>query len=293
VLRVVGDVRGTSMVVTIASMKGGVGKTTIATMFAKFVAEQRGTPVTVVDMDPQRGATTLLLGSEHVRRATGPGTYEILASEQDNIPSTELFYQAVQQSPYDARIRVVPSNASLARLGPDTPRDLLRLALEVAPLQEDEAVIVDTGPEVTLCEMSIAAAELVFVPITMSHQTGLPTLNTLQAILFQERGIGGLIPTMIGNAKWHEERVDSWREALMNTVTLKQRGIDLLPSMPFSHAIPSGKWRWGKLPRRCLPALDAMYAKVFGEHALSEGDLDTDESEVEVEAGIPGGAASP
>jgi cellulose biosynthesis protein BcsQ len=280
------------MVVTIASMKGGVGKTTIATMFAKFVAEQRGTPVTVVDMDPQRGATTLLLGCEHVRKATGPGTYEILGSEQDNIPSTELFYQAVQQSPYDARIRVVPSDASLARLGPDTPRDLLRLALEVAPLQEDETVIVDTGPEVTLCEMSIAAADLVFVPITMSHQTGLPTLNTLQAVLLEGRGIGGLIPTMIGSAMWHEKRVDSWREALMNTVTLKRRGIDLLPSMPFSHAIPSGKWRWGKLPRRCLPALDAMYARVFGERTLNETGLDMDEREVEVEAGYPGGATS-
>lgn len=292
-MRVVGDVRSASVVVTIASMKGGVGKTTIATMFARFVAEQRGTPVTVVDMDPQRGATILLLGSEHVRKAAGPGTYEILASEQDSIPSTELFYQAVQESPYDARIRVVPSNASLARLGPDTPRDLLRLALEVAPLQENETVIVDTGPEVTLCEMSIAAAELVFLPITMSHQTGLPTLNTLQAILFEERDVGGLIPTMIGSARWHEERVDSWREALMNTVTLKRRGIDLLPSMPFSHAIPSGKWRWGKLPGRCLPALDAMYAKVFGRHALSETDLHADESDVEVEAGIGQGAPSP
>ncbi len=280
------------MVVTIASMKGGVGKTTIAAMFAKFVAERRGTPVTVVDMDPQRGATILLLGSEHVRHATGPGTYEILASEQESIPSTELFCQAVQASPYEPRIRVVPSDASLARLGPDTPRDLLRLALEVAPREADETVLIDTGPEVTLCEISIAAAELVFVPITMSHQTGWPTLNTLQAILLEGRGIGGLIPTLIGSARWHEERVDSWREALMNTVTLKRRGIDLLPSMPFSHAIPSGKWRWGKLPRRCLPALDAMHAKVFGERSLIETDVDTDESEVEVGAGIERGAVS-
>jgi cellulose biosynthesis protein BcsQ len=187
---------------------------------------------------------------------------------------------------------VVPSDASLVRLGPDTARDLLRLALEAAPRQEDETVVIDTGPEVTLCEISIAAADLVFVPITMSHQSGLPTLNTLQAILLEERGIGGLIPTMIGSARWHEERVDSWREALMNTATLKRRGIDLLPSMPFSHAIPSGKWRWGKLPRRCLPALDAMYAKVFGGHGLNETDLDMDESEVEAEAGIQRGVAS-
>ena len=123
------------MVITIASMKGGVGKSTLSTMIAKFIAEQRGTPVTVIDLDPQRGATILLLGARYAKQDAGPGIYEILQSEHDNIPSTELFNQALVVSPYNELIRVIPSDASLARLrGPETPRELLSLALEDAPL---------------------------------------------------------------------------------------------------------------------------------------------------------------
>ena len=54
----------------------------------------------------------------------------------------------------------------------------------------------------------------------------------------------------------------------MQTDLVKGRGIDVLPAMPFSHSIPSGKWRWGKLPKGCPEMLDAIYVKLFGEHAL-------------------------
>jgi cellulose biosynthesis protein BcsQ len=273
------------MVISVASMKGGVGKSTLSAMIAKFIVEQRGTPATVIDLDPQRGATILLLGAEYAKRHVGPGIYEILESEQENIPSTELMYQALKTSPYDSRIRVVPSDASLARMrGPETPRDLLALALQDAPLGTDETVILDTSPDVTFCEMSIVASDIVFVPITMSHQSGVPTLNTLQAILHAGKTIGGLVPTLVGSAKWQESRVDAWRTALMETVLLKGRGIQVLPAMPFSHSIPSGKWRWGKLPKGCLAALEAIDVRLFGEHALTQVQVDNlDEAPVVVE----------
>jgi hypothetical protein len=38
--------------------------------------------------------------------------------------------------------------------------------------------------------------------------------------------------------------------------------------MPFSHGIPAGKWRWGKLPKGCPEMLDAIYMKIFGSHAI-------------------------
>ena len=257
------------MVITVASMKGGVGKSTLSTMIAKFIAEERGTPVTVIDLDPQRGSTILLLGAKYAKQDAGPGIYEILRSEQDHIPSTELFFQARVVSPYNDLIRVIPSDASLARLrGPETPRELLSLALEDAPIGKDETVIVDTSPDVTFCEMGIQASDIVFIPITMSHQSGVPTLNTLQAVLYAEKEMGGLIPTLIGRAKWQKSRIEAWRESLMQTDLVKGRGIDVLPAMSFSHSIPSGKWRWGKLPKGCPEMLNAIYVKLFGEHAL-------------------------
>jgi cellulose biosynthesis protein BcsQ len=271
------------MIVALASMKGGVGKSTLSAMIAKYIVEQRGTPVTVIDLDPQRGATILLLGAAYAKHHVAPGIYEILESEQENNPSTELVNQALKTSPYDSRIRVIPSDASLARLrGPETPRNLLALALQDAPLGTDETVILDTSPDVTFCEMGIVASDLVFVPITMSHQSGVPTLNTLQAILHAERTIGGLVPTLVGSAKWQETRVNSWRTALMETVLLKGRGIQVLPAMSFSHSIPSGKWRWGKLPKGCLAVLDAIYVRLFREHAVTEVDV-LDEEEVVAE----------
>jgi cellulose biosynthesis protein BcsQ len=48
------------MVITIASMKGGVGKTTISAMMARYISDKRSSPVVVIDMDPQRGATITL-----------------------------------------------------------------------------------------------------------------------------------------------------------------------------------------------------------------------------------------
>jgi cellulose biosynthesis protein BcsQ len=274
------------MVLAVASMKGGVGKSTLSAMLARFIVEHRRKPVTVVDLDPQRGATILLLGAEYARQPSGPGVHEILTSEADSIPSTEVFHQALKTSPYDERIRVVPSDASLARLrGPETPRNLLALALQDAPLPQDATIIVDSSPDVTFCEMAIEACDIVFVPITMSHQSGVPTLNTLQAVLHAGKAIGGLVPTMLGSARWQAARVEAWRTSLMDTVLVKRRGIEVLPAMPFSHTIPAGKWRWGKLPENCLPVLEAMYAAAFGEHALAVDEIrDACEAEEPAEA---------
>jgi len=97
-----GEIRGEpgdSMLITIASMKGGVRKSTLSTMLAIFVANQRKTPVTVIDLDPQRGATILLLGARHAKQNGGLGTCDILQSEVDHIPSSELFHQARVVSP--------------------------------------------------------------------------------------------------------------------------------------------------------------------------------------------------
>ena len=50
------------MVVTVTSMKGGVGKTTIAAMLARYLTLKDQNIIVVVDMDPQGGASSILLG---------------------------------------------------------------------------------------------------------------------------------------------------------------------------------------------------------------------------------------
>lgn len=258
------------MVVCIASMKGGVGKSTLAAMLAKHIASSMAIPVTVVDMDPQRGVTILLLGPKNVASHTGPTTYDVLQSELDNIPSHEILTQAIVPSAYHEGVRLVPASAALARLAsPETPRDLLRLALRESLSELDPLVIIDTGPDITLCEMSIAAADLVFIPVTLSHQSGVPTLNTLQTAFRLGRPIGGLIPTMVGTSQWSEKRVAQWRESLRNTQLVKNRNIRILTSMPYSQSAIRGTWRWGKLPQLFVPTLKRIEEQIYSNRNLS------------------------
>jgi len=252
------------MIVSIASMKGGVGKSTIASMLAKYVADTLEIPVTVVDMDPQRGATIILLGPQKTSSLNSCTIYDVLESELENIPSQEILSQAFVPSSYHDSVRVIPASAALGRIaGPDTPRDLLRLALSDYQYDISSLMIIDTGPDITLCEMSIAASDLVFIPITLSHQTGVPTLNTLQAAFKYESPVGGLIPTMVGASNWSDERIDEWRESLLNTQLVKSRKIVILPSMPYSQAAIRGTWRWGKIPEVFMPMLKSLTSHIF------------------------------
>jgi len=69
-------------------MKGGVGKTTLAAMFAKYIAQADNKEVVVVDVDPQQGATMLLLGSGRSLRDGGTTLADVLAREQAEFPLT-------------------------------------------------------------------------------------------------------------------------------------------------------------------------------------------------------------
>jgi hypothetical protein len=182
------------------------------------------------------------------------------------MPSTEIFAQAMRKSPYSDKIFVVPANGDLARiLEENTPPDLLRLALEESPLAQDVTVIVDTGSGHKLCEMSIAASDVVFIPLTLSQQSGIPTTNTVQVALEHGTTIGGIIPLMIGEANWEKDQLKGWRRMLVESEALREMNVDVLQGMPYSRLVIRGRWRWGKIPRTVLPALEEIYRKLFGE----------------------------
>jgi hypothetical protein len=112
--------------------------------------------------------------------------------------------------------------------------------------------------------MCITAADIVFIPITLGHQSGVPTINTLQAALVHQTRIGGIIPLMTGKAGWEIRQLEGWRKKLLHSEALKKMGVEVMQSMPFSKLAPRGKWRWGKLPRTILPTLKEIYIKIFG-----------------------------
>jgi hypothetical protein len=199
------------------------------------------------------------------------------------MPSAEIFAQAMRKSPYSDKLFVVPANGDLARiLEDDTPPDLLRYALEERPLSREVTVIVDTGSGHKLCEMSVAAADVVFIPLTLGQQSGIPTMNTMRVALEHGTKIGGIIPLMIGEANWEQDRLEGWRRMLVESEALREMNVNVLQGMPYSRYVIRGRWRWGKIPRTVLPALDEIYQMIFGE-VSSDAEILSDTTEVEEE----------
>jgi hypothetical protein len=186
------------------------------------------------------------------------------------MPSTEIFAQSMRKSPYSDKIFVVPANGDLTRiLEEDTPPNLLKYALDESPLSRDVTMVVDTGSGHKLCEMSVAASDVVFIPLTLGQQSGIPTMNTMRVALEHGTKIGGIIPLMIGEANWEKDQLEGWRRMLIESEALREMNVDVLQGMPYSRLVIRGKWRWGNIPRTVLPALDEIYQRLFGEASSS------------------------
>jgi cellulose biosynthesis protein BcsQ len=256
------------LIISIASMKGGVGKTTISALLARRIADQRRASILVIDMDPQRGASILLLGPELGTRIQPPTIYDVLANCYERDPPLPAIEQAIRRSPYHEDIYVLPATGELGALTrTDAPASLLKKALAAYPLSKDLLVILDSSSNHVLCEMCLAASDHVFIPATFSHQSALPTINTIKTCLIRKTRVRGLIPVMTGKAAWQEAQIEAWRVRLKADELLKALKTEVLPAMPFSQAIVRGRWRWGKIPPRFYPTLDGIVDLIFADPA--------------------------
>jgi hypothetical protein len=70
---------------------------------------------------------------------------------------------------------------------------------------------------------------------------------------------------MIGEANWEKDQLEGWRRMLVESEALREMNVDVLQGMPYSRLVIRGRWRWGKIPRTVLPALDEIYRKLFRE----------------------------
>jgi MinD-like ATPase involved in chromosome partitioning or flagellar assembly len=261
------------LIVSIVSMKGGVGKSTITALLALRIVDKRHVSVLVIDMDPQRGATILLLGPESGTRIQPPTIYDVLVNKLERNPPTPAFLQAIRRSPYHEDIYVLPATGDLAKLTrTNAPANLLKTTLTVYPLSKDLLVILDSGSNHMLCEMCVAASHLAFIPVTLSQQTAIPTINTLKACCFHKTQVGALIPILVGKAGWQKGTMEAWRARLQTAETLKAMGTEVLSPMPFSQTIVRGKWRWGKIPQRFYTTLDEMVSMIFAHPAWTRRD---------------------
>jgi cellulose biosynthesis protein BcsQ len=266
------------MIVSIASMKGGVGKSTITALLARRIVDTRNLSVLVIDMDPQRGSTILLLGPKAGSKLEYGSIYDVLANTLEGNLPLPTFLKSIRESAYHKDIYVLPATGQLGQLTrTNAPANLLKSTLMQYPLSKDLLVILDSGSNHVLCEMCLAASHLVFVPVTLSQQTAVPTINTLKACLIHETRVGALIPIMVGNAGWQKGTMESWRARLQTSQALKTMGTEVLSPMPFSQTIVRGKWRWGKIPQRFYPPLDEMIHMILNHPAWTHRNMYHDE----------------
>lgn len=147
--------------VSVCSLKGGVGKTSVTLGLASAALHQ-GVNVLVIDLDPQGDSTLGLLGEP----ATGSDIAEVISSAR-----TETIDRAIIPAPWSqgaaSHLDIIPGThrSSLVDSPTPTPREVRRLreALERRTHQYD-LVLIDCPPSLNgLTQMALAASDRALV----------------------------------------------------------------------------------------------------------------------------------
>jgi chromosome partitioning protein len=224
----------TSRVYALANQKGGVGKTTTAINMAACVAEA-GTPVLLIDLDPQANATTGL----------GYRPDELEASSYDLLHGRPLD-EVLVDTDVD-NLWLVPSHPDLAAAQVELSqndtllRDLLKDTGERFPY-----VFVDCPPSLGLLTVNaLSAANRLIVPVQCEYYALEGLAQLLQSVelvrtrLNPRLGITGVLLTMFdGRTRLSSDVATEVREHFGNLVfdTVVPRSVRLAEAP--SHGVP-------------------------------------------------------
>ena len=108
--------KGTPIVVSIINLKGGVGKTTIAALLARYAAK-KGLKVLAVDIDPQSNLSQALMTENEYKEFMANGESSIVEllndyrppSHQQSAPTSIDVNQVVKQVGYNEDFHLIPS----------------------------------------------------------------------------------------------------------------------------------------------------------------------------------------
>lgn len=165
--------------VAIYSLKGGVGKSTLAVNIAWCAASLSARRTLLWDLDPQAAATWMLGGGGSHDRAHALFAREVTPD------------RLVTRTAYE-RLALIPADASLRNLNhlfrvTDKKRRLRRLIEEAG---NHDCVVLDCPPGLTETADQVArAADLIVVPV-------IPSALSQRAYEAVERHLGGSVPIL-------------------------------------------------------------------------------------------------
>ena len=164
------------MILCVSSLKGGVGKTTIAAFLAQAL-RSLGRSVLSVDLDHNNNLTDYYLREEDGASAGGIESANVRhvltgARKIEPLRSIEGPLGTIWSSPLGDIIPATPSLATVGYELASNPASVLRLRSGLRRLEGYDVVIIDTPPALTLeLNAGLYAADVVLVPISASRWT--------------------------------------------------------------------------------------------------------------------------
>lgn len=215
-------------IITISSLKGGVGKTTLACFIARALAAC-GSRVLCVDLDHNNNLTDYWLRTYPENVLTARNILHVLTRSLTIDDAT--FERHIDES--RGCIDVIPATPSLSRIGIELSRDqgaAMRLRGGLKRLDYDY-VFIDTPPSLTLeLTLGLYAADMVLVPISASRWAlqGFRIIADEVAAVAESTGIAPkllAVPSMVTEAETQAiQAADGWtcsRTAILRDATVK------------------------------------------------------------------------
>lgn len=249
-------------IISITSLKGGAGKTAITSILARYFTEIEGKQVLVVDFDG-RGGITSLFNHEPVT-ATTPSIVELLLQANQQLSLDDLFSQTVipienndtlSWNKNGGRLYLIPSKPFLDDILIGRKPILLKTVLHNLRFSQECIILIDSGPDKKNIEMSIVAADIVFVPMILGKQDVHPTIETIRSIFDEQENngkpiLGGLIINRAGKTQWEDFYISTYQnliDLLKNNSGLLTMNEDFFIELKQSRIIQRGKhlsWSW-------------------------------------------------
>ena len=249
-------------VVTIASFKGGAGKTAITSLLARYFVEIEGRKVLVIDFDG-RGGITSMLHKEALTKDT-LSIAEMMMDIYQYIDPHDTFNQAVidiniEESCHwrnnGGSLHLLPSKPNLDDVLSRNTLNLLSDAITAVGLTNEFIILIDPGPDLNNVLSAFVAADIAFIPLRISPQDVHPTIKTLQTLAWiqsvnKEPTLGGIVVNQTVNTKWEQRYIDNYQkifERFQENSEVLCSSQDLFILQKHSRIIQRGnhlRWPW-------------------------------------------------